>query len=381
MCDATTGVILVTNSLETGGIERNIRMVAGHLSRRFTAEIWAIDGQPEDAGGLCELRVFKRSLKFDPLVVLRMRKSLREHSASIVHFYHFASGIHVLLANLTIPRRERKKMVFSFGSARKDSKIISSYFRIIGKCADHITANSPSVKRGLEAHGIPPEMIEVLPNGHDPRPFKRSRSKSELRQQLGLPIDHQLLVTTGRLIPSKRHCDLIESLSMMPNECSVSLVIVGDGPLMNDLRKQAVDHNVDHRVMFVGFQENVPDYLHACDLFVFPSETEGLPNSLIEAALAKIPAIACRAPGVIDVITHEHSGLLVAPRSPYELMMAITRLLSNPTLAHTLAASACDFALRRYSLTCMVSQVEQIYARVLGAAADDDRVSSADKSD
>jgi glycosyltransferase involved in cell wall biosynthesis len=274
-------------------------------------------------------------------------------------------GIHVLLANLLLARADRKKVVFSFGSARKDSLLVHWYFRLADRYGDCVTANSPSVASGLREHGMKPSLIELLPNGHDPKRYSLVESKAELRVRLGLPQDKFILVTTGRLIPSKRHCDLLESFKAIKTIHNVQLVIVGDGQLDSILEAQALSLGISDDVKFVGFQNDVPAFLKVADLFVFPSETEGLPNSLIEASLARLPIVACDAPGVVDVIEHEVNGLRVSTRSPDQLADAVNRLLSNPELARRLALKAEELATEKYCLSSVIQQVESIYSRVL----------------
>ena len=360
------GVIIVTNSLEVGGLERDIKTIVSNLSERIQPEIWGIAGSEEDAEGLCKYVLFKRRFKFDPFLVVKMRKLLKEHPAQILHIYHFAFGIHVLIANLMLSQEHRKKMLFLFGSARKDSRLICWYLRLVGKCADLILANSPSVKQGLVSQGICSDLIEILPAGHDPAKFRRHASKAEIRRRIGLPIERTLLVTTGRMIPTKRHCDLLDAMALIAPDSDADLVILGDGELADQLHRQVMELGLDQRVLFVGFKENLTDYLLACDLFVFPSESEGLPNSLIEASLVGLPIVACRVPGVVDVIVDQENGLLVEQRNPDAFAAAIMRMLSEPDLAESLSIAAVQMASQRYSLKQMISQLEQIYERVLG---------------
>jgi glycosyltransferase involved in cell wall biosynthesis len=119
-------------------------------------------------------------------------------------------------------------------------------------------------------------------------------------------------------------------------------------------------------VEFAGQRSDVADLLRAADVFVFPSETEGLPNALIEACLAGLPVVACDVPGVADVVKSGETAILVPPRCPADLAAAVRRLLSSPAEARRLAATARRHAQQSYSIEQSLLALYDVYDRLLG---------------
>jgi glycosyltransferase involved in cell wall biosynthesis len=109
----------------------------------------------------------------------------------------------------------------------------------------------------------------------------------------------------------------------------------------------------------------VSNLLQAADVFVFPSETEGLPNSLIEASLAGLPIAACRVSGVVDVVSDGESALLVPSRNPVELAAAVRMLLADKALARRLGAAAQRSAASRYGIEQSLCGLYDVYERLL----------------
>ena len=354
-------VVLVTNSLEPGGTERNIIALSTNLSGQFVPEIWSLKAAEGDVVGDVPVRVFRRLLKLDPLLVLRIAAAMSQHPARVFHVFHFALGVHVALASLLL-LLGRKRLVFSFGSGRNfiSSGVFSWYARLVNATASCITFNSNSTRRALAGDGISRECCEVVVNGHDTRPFQTLPTAEQCRNHLGINAADRLVVTTGRLIESKRVRDLVDATSIGSDW---TLVVIGDGPLRDELQQQVTNLGIEHRVRFTGMLQK-PEmlmYLGAADVFAFASETEGLPNSLIEAALAGLPIVACNVEGVVDVIEDGRNGILVPARDPQSLNQAIIRCLGDVELSRALGSEAREQAMTQYSLEQMVKTFERIY--------------------
>ena len=149
-------------------------------------------------------------------------------------------------------------------------------------------------------------------------------------------------LAVGGLKDYKGHRYLIEALaSDEPGLDRVSLDLVGDGPLREQLTALVSDLGLDDRVRFHGAltEPEVTELLDQADLFVLPSvitpngTTEGLPNVLIEALAAGVPAVSTRVTGVPELIRDGETGLLAEPANSADLARAITRLLADPESA------------------------------------------------
>jgi glycosyltransferase involved in cell wall biosynthesis len=127
----------------------------------------------------------------------------------------------------------------------------------------------------------------LLYYGIDPSRFTDVRDPLEIRDELGLPRDAQLLIHVGRFDRQKNHAFLTEVFQELARvNCSAYLVLVGTGPLLEETRARVRHLGLEDRVRFCGRRFDIPQLLTASDLFIFPSHHEGLPVACLEAQAA-----------------------------------------------------------------------------------------------
>ena len=161
-------VVFVTNSLKVGGSERNLVVLSKGLPTNLTREIWSFKSTTENSfEASCPVRYFSRFLKFDPILILRLVWIMAFHPARTFHIYHFAFGIHVLLANLRL--FWTRKLIFSFGSGRDEisQTVFKIYASLINHFADVVTSNSESTSLDLVRDGIRADKIQIVENGYE----------------------------------------------------------------------------------------------------------------------------------------------------------------------------------------------------------------------
>jgi glycosyltransferase involved in cell wall biosynthesis len=120
-------------------------------------------------------------------------------------------------------------------------------------------------------------------------------------------------------------------------------------------------------VQFTGQVENALSYLQAADLFVLPSATEGLSNSLLEAMSTGLPVLATSVGGTPDVVTHGENGYLIPPDDLPALQTGLTALLADPTLSAELGAQGRSRIKKDYSLEAIADRLSGLYRRLLAA--------------
>lgn len=145
----------------------------------------------------------------------------------------------------------------------------------------------------------------------------------------------------------------------------IVFVLLGGGRDEADFKAAtATMKNVD----LVGHVDNVGDYLAAFDAFVFPSLHEGLGSALLDAMDYKLPIVATRVGGIVELIKDDVNGLLVQPGNTDQLGYAIARLHDNPALAQRLAAAG-HAKVQAYAPAKMVDRYLEIYQPMIGTAA------------
>jgi glycosyltransferase involved in cell wall biosynthesis len=236
-------------------------------------------------------------------------------------------------------------------------------------CAGHGTA-----ALAKQLHTCPAHKLTVICNGIDPAPFVAASQNGAglaLRRELG--IDEQCIVigNANRLAPQKDNASLIRAMahleSLLPTRPWV-LLLAGDGPERPMLEALTRDLGLTERVRFLGFRQDIPALLAATDIFVNTSLWEGLSISLLEAMAAARPIVTTSILPNAELIEHETTGLLVAPRSPIEVAHSIDRLIHEPELAQRCAQAARHVVLRHYTIERRLNEIWQLYTRLLATA-------------
>lgn len=206
--------------------------------------------------------------------------------------------------------------------------------RLLYTRADALTANTRGV---LETLGTDLGLTHarLLPNPLPPG----IALAGERSPQLQSPF---ICLTVARLVRQKGLDVLLAAMALVPRRpTDWRLVIVGDGPERQALEEQSRALGIAGSVCFEGFQSLVLPYLQQAKLFVLPSRFEGMPNALLEAMAAGLAVIVTDAsPGPLELVEHDHTGLVVPVENPLALAEAIASLLEDHSRCARLGAAA-----------------------------------------
>jgi len=186
------------------------------------------------------------------------------------------------------------------------------------------------------ARGLGIERVRLWPKAVDTELFRPERATREMRERLtGGHLEAPLLVCVSRLSFEKRIDWLYAPVTQLPG---VRLALIGSGPAEAELRQRFAGTNT----VFTGYmtgKELAAAYASA-DVFVFPSDTETLGFVAMEAMASGVPAVAARAGGIPDVVTHEENGLLFTPLDLGDLTRQVKRLVDDKALRERLGKKA-----------------------------------------
>jgi len=235
--------------------------------------------------------------------------------------------------------------------------------RLLNRAVDASIVPSMAVKQHFVQRGYPPAKMHVVYNGVEPAPERRQEQLGLLRAHLGVPQDAFLVAFAGRLVPEKGVAFLLNALARSPE--TACCVIMGDGPIADDLRRQAAGLDLHRRVIFTGYREDVRDVFACADIVAVPSLFDTLANVALEAMAEGKAVIATQVEGMPEVVEHGVTGLIVPPGDADALAGAINLLAASPRQARSLGAEARQRTLARHAPARMARETEEIYRNIV----------------
>jgi len=175
------------------------------------------------------------------------------------------------------------------------------------------------------------------------------------------------LITKGR--GGKGIEYLIKTFNLLNKETKVDikLLIAGDGRLKPFLEKIVFELGLDKKIQFLGWINDISDFLNKIDVFVLPSFIEGTPRSILEAYYHYVPVIATNVGGIPEILQSGKTGFLVSPGNPAELKEKMKYFIDNPEEIITMGKKARDYVIRNHNVKSEVARLENIYLSVINA--------------
>jgi glycosyltransferase involved in cell wall biosynthesis len=318
-------------------------------------------------------QLVRRPAPFKDLIAfLKIYRLLRRERFDLVHTHTSKAGIlgriAARLAGVPHIVHTPHGQAFNGYAGRLVTALFVLLERWVATFTDRIIAlTEQEIHDNLARRIGQPQQFVSIPSGIDLTRFEKSdRDALQVKASLGLHPSARLIGSVGRLDQVKGHSYLLDAFTMVaPRFADLCLVLVGDGELLPELRSRTQDAALTDRVLFLGWREDVPALLHALDVFVFPSLSEGMGRALVEAMAAGLPIVATRVCSIPEVLADGEAGLLVEPASAPALAQGIERLLRDPELRGRLAKAARERA-RGYSIEAMLQKIEVVYRSVLG---------------
>jgi glycosyltransferase involved in cell wall biosynthesis len=359
--DTPAPVMLMLYSLFDGGTERQVTELAKWLDRsEFEVHVAAFHfGQPLlgelQTAGVPTLRLPMTSFLSGSFAksLLIFRDYLRRHSIRFVHTFDPTSTIFVSAAG-------RLMRIPCFLSSQRAYRSLTfpryrPLLRISDRLVDGIIVNCEAMRRHLiEDEHAPPSRIHVCYNAIDTERFHPVQP----RQDEAGPV-----IGTACVFREEKDlgCLLKASAAIRTDYPQASLRMIGDGSERPELERLSEELGLDGRCRFLPFQANVENYLPEIDIFVLPSLSEALSNSLMEAMACGCCTVATNVGGTPEMIRSGETGLLFDPGDDAGLALQLRRLIEDRQLRCRLAEAGCRYVRENFSRKQMVKRMETIY--------------------
>lgn len=230
--------------------------------------------------------------------------------------------------------------------------------KVVLNKVDKIIAPSAYLKSVLATHyRIPEYKIDIVYNAAE------EEAGSESSRDPNTHNKHQV-ITVARLVPWKCVDGIIQAIKILePDFPDIRLVIAGDGPEMEKLRKLVADLGLSAKVHFTGkvTRTETAKLRHQSAVFVLNSTYEGLPHSVLSSFAARIPVIATNIPGTNEAVYERKTGLLVPPNNPIALAKAIKEIFNDETLAQSLVRNGTILLEERFSWQSHINQLSKLF--------------------
>ena len=373
VADASVNLAHCIHGLGLGGAQKVIAaIVRGQTGDQIRHFVYSCDDgvhREEIAAAGATVRIVPRHLaKLDPLWILHLAQQMRRDRIALVHTHLFGDSLHGYLAS-RLAGRPPVVMTLHIGPEGLRGLQPRGYGWLIRRASRVISCSRAVGQAFTEAGLAESNAIESIPNGIDaPRDTPPDAERLHgLRQSLGAGPETTLFAVIGRLEPQKGHSDLLAAFAdfLATTAIDARLLLLGTGPLADQLEAQAREADIHHRVTFAGFRSDVPELLPALDVVVFSSLYEGLPVALLEAMAAARCIVTTDVPGIVEAVRHQREAL-VAPRSaPRQLAETLARVAAAPELRSRLGAAARKRFHERFTADAMVRSYQDVYRELL----------------
>lgn len=317
---------------------------------------------------LCPVVRLREHRAWLPWTAVVLARWARRRRISILHAHDFKTDVLGLMVS-GLARIPIVTTVHGYISVSRKSKVYTRVDSWLLRRMHRVIAVSEAMARQFIDTGLPESRIRLVRNCIvlDNYPFGyRCRA---LRRANGLTDEHLLVGHVGRLSPEKGQARLLRVFPKVLREVPrARLVFAGDGPDMPALRSDASRLGLEDEVFFLGHRSDIREVFADLDLLVLSSDTEGLPNVVLEAGALGIPVVATAVGGTPEVVTDGVTGLLASPDDEDELAEAIIRALTDRAGAGARAERARERIEREFAMDVLIERTHRLYREMAASA-------------
>jgi glycosyltransferase involved in cell wall biosynthesis len=294
-----------------------------------------------------------------------IRRYVREHGIRIVHPHGYRTDVLAYLATRRLPVIV---VTTHHGWIRNNSRqeLMARMALQVCRLLDGVEVVSRRLLDDLPGVVVRDGRAEVVHNAIVLGDYAPAGVGADVRHELSLPPDAELLGVVGRLSVEKGCLDMIVAFEILAaSRPRLHLAFAGEGPQLAELRARAAQGPAGDRIHFVGYQASVRRFYEAIDVLVSPSHTEGISNAILEGMVVGRPIVATRVGGTPELVEDLSSALLVESKRPPELAAAIARVLAEPPLRRSLVEGARRRVETEFAFPARMRKEEAFYERIL----------------
>ncbi|MBD3271242.1 MAG: glycosyltransferase [Elusimicrobia bacterium] len=262
----------------------------------------------------------------------------------------------------------KKKVFIKLGGSGRYGDLMTSRHSLLGKIKINLLRNSTAryiavsseIVEELRAYKFPEQSISLIPNGVNSELFYpiSDQKKKEIRTRLDLVHDAILFIFAGRFDLSKNIITMLIAWHKLGDQKNhMKLLIIGEGPLEQNIRQVITTKQLQNSIVLKPFQDNIQEYFQASDSMIALSVSEGLSNTILEGMACGLPVIGSRARGIEEIITDGYNGFTVDPDKITRVTETIRKLGSDKHLRKKMSEKASQTIKEHYRIDHTVQRI------------------------
>lgn len=233
------------------------------------------------------------------------------------------------------------------------------------RTADHFIAISNAAASPLQQLGVNNQAITIVPDGIDTERFEESREPN-VRKEFGISDDVFVIGNIAHCESNKNQSFILDAApSVLNAHPQTKFIIIGDGPELENLRRQANALGIQDQMIFTGFRKDIERFYRSFNCFVMTSLEEGLCSSILEAQCCGVPVVAMKSGGIPEIIVHNQSGLLFPQNDNQAFIAAIDKYIQDNSFAQTIGQAGRQSVLENFTIASVAERTLDVYRKVI----------------
>lgn len=364
-------VLYLINHAGKAGTERYVQTLVERLNRKKINAFFAYnkDGLLRERMQAMGVMTFQLPMRrpFDIKAAWKLSKFCRENKIDIIHTHYLRENYIALLSRIFNPAT---KVVYTNHFIMKNNAVVRFFNRLMTLLQGRIIAVCDPGRDMLIRNGNRKSIIDVVYNAVEPGYWKTGEN-STLRRELGIADDEFVILCASRFAHDKGHAYLVRTMLELRNitEIRFRCVLAGDGPLLDEIRELVRELELEDRILFIGFRQDMKNLYKGSNLYFNSSQHEALSFLIIEALASGLPVVATDMGGNRNIINEKtNCGVLVKYDDPVSTAAEIKRIMEDGQLYEKYRSNAFKAVEEYFNIEKNVDRTWEILERVSGRA-------------
>ena len=294
---------------------------------------------------------------FDFNVIKQLKKIIRDNNIEVVHSHNYASLIYAACCKIFSPGLQLIHTTHAIRVSNIKFKHVIVEKVLSFFCSSNIAVGDYVKSIMVKNLKYNPDKVQVIYNGIDLAKFDcyKINTVQRLKKDIGIGEKSKIAGIVSRLSQVKNHNILIDAFStVVQHEPDAVLLLIGGGVLLNKLQDQVANMGLQDKVIFLGPRDDVAELLSIIDVFVLPSDSEGLSLALLEAAASNCPIIATDVGGNGEIVKDSYNGYIIPKRDQNAISDSFLLLFKDDDKRKTMGENSRQLVKDKFSIETMV---------------------------